>query len=99
VAGGTYTYGLEEVEITGKVHLYGPYTVTYGVKSALAVASRAHALAADSTADTDKVPKADKEVSPGYEKKANTAKGRSGVADPLAVTQPQAVSKKNDNTA
>ena len=85
VAGGTYTYGVEEVEITGKVRHYGPYTVTYGARSAPAVAHEGALARAQAPArrQAQRRPAA-------IEKKAHTAKGRSAPADPVAATQPQA---------
>jgi uncharacterized repeat protein (TIGR01451 family) len=84
VAGGTYAYGIEEVEVTGKVRRYGPYTVTYGVRQATAGTQKVRALAATRAAAAPRVPAGPD----GFEATARMVEGRS--ADPAVTAQAKA---------
>ncbi len=75
VSGKTYTYELEEVEATGSIRRYGPFTVVAGAAHPTARALRALPLAA--------VAETTPRRSDGYTRRAHAANGR--VAEPSAA--------------
>lgn len=73
VAGGIYTYAIEEVEATGRRRLYGPYTVVATGEAARTVAPRAATRAAAGRAIEPAARRPDR-----YTRRARAPDGRTG---------------------
>ena len=93
VAGGTYIYGIEEVEATGGIDRYGPFTVTASTGSARGNQASALGPKSLSVAAKASVPRAD-----GFERTAHPPNGRAA-EQPLQALQLKTAKQGPANTA